>query len=447
MYEVYATHDKYSYCSKLDLDWNQTRCPKILQTITSTDADIVCLQEVQIDTWYSDFLPYFQTNQNNHNTNNVTTNDDDNLIKHQPLHQQYICILQNVTRNHPIACAILIKSSKFQIHMMESRSRALLLVLQVTKSAPSLSSASSSDVDSFTFPIFDDTPASFLYIANVHLDARYDQDITRYNQIKSLLHRIEFHWKQNTGSKNSLTSHRRRSSLSSPPPPPKRRLFISDTATEASLKVLNNNTYTSKVDPTPTITSFDNLPPSHASTSPIMIIAGDFNMVRTNPIYKLLSTGQYKHGESTKKSTSTKNSRDISQFAIQLPFLPLKDVYNSNYDQKLHQKIVKTPSKNSKTRATAASTFAVTTSSINSVNHTVPLVLRRTFAGGSILDYIWIHAERVHAVPWLIDPMSSITTTGNQHLENVLAPPLRFRWPSPDQPSDHVPIGIRFFLT
>ena len=362
-----------------------------------------------------------------HNSNNYTTVTTNNHIDNQ----QYTCILQNVTRNHPIACAILIKSSKFRIHTMESRSRAILLVLQEKRRHVTESFTVSSS-------LFDETPESFLYIANVHLDARYDQDMTRYNQIKSLLHRMEFHWKQNYNRNIQTTKSRHGRTRSSSIP---KRSFISDTTTEESLTNFNETT---------TMTSSDNnqqilLSSFDASASPMMIIAGDFNMVRTNPIYTLLSKGQYKQQSTKKSTTSNKNARDTNPFAIQLPFLPLHDVFSSNYHQKPHEKL---SAKNSKTQASVTLTH-----SVNCINDTVPFVLRRTFAGGSILDYIWINTnERVHAVPWMIDPICSYTATTaattrtNHQPVHLSAPPLRFRWPSPDQPSDHVPIGIRFFL-
>lgn len=308
---------------------------------------IVCLQEVQIDTWYTDLLPHFQNNSNN----------------------TYTCILQSVTRNHPVACATLIKSSKFHIHFVESRSRALLLVLQETTKPMSAASVA--------------TPSEFLYVANVHLDARYDQDMTRYNQIKSLLHRIEYHY-ESRHHVNEKGSRRR------PSPPLSLSLSLSNNITTAPL---NQNRLVSE----------------SAVSTPTIIMAGDCNMIRTNPICALLSTGEREKLHAIQKSTTTK-VREIKQLAGTLPYLPLVDVHSR-------------------------------------VGQRNPVLLR-TFAGGSILDYIWTSAERVHAVPWMIDPMSCATTTAtmrNDRHQNQRPP--RFRWPSKDQPSDHVPIGIQFVIT
>ena len=398
---MYASHEKYSYCSKIDLNWNQTRCPKILQTIASTNADIVCLQEVQIDTWYSNLLPYFQ-NECNH---------------------EYTCLLQNVTRNHPIACATLIKSSKFHIHTIESRSRALIVV--VYEKQPTPPSIVSSSLSHPPLPLPPPPPPSpnarsFLYIANVHLDARYDQDTTRYNQIKSLLHRIEYHYDNHPTNRSTN------------PVQTRRRQLLHDAVFP------NNNTYTTPESTTIKATASYNNNPQHTlisisspvSVSPRIIIAGDFNMLRTNPIYTLLSTGKYNiYLQPNQKFTtiSRMNARDRNPLPIQpLPYLPLQDVYNNNQYAALD------------------------------TNSTVPVphILRRTFAGGSILDYIWCSAERVQAVPWMIDSIcysssgsSSLASTGTATNRNKNHALQKFRWPSKDQPSDHVPIGIRFFIS
>ena len=443
---VYATHEKYSYCSKSDLNWNQTRCPKILQTITSTNADIVCLQEVQIDTWYSNILPYFQ------NTSHTNENENNNHSHPHPHQDHYTCILQNVTRNHPIACATLIKSSKFHIHTVESRSRALIVVLHERKE--------SSFIVQPSIPL-PPNAQSLVYIANVHLDARYDQDVTRYNQIKSLLHRIENHY----------NNHPMTKTYQQPPfPPPLRSSIINNITTEASQSSPNHNntrTLSQSGKVTTTTTTYDNnqqllFSSSLSLSSPRIIIAGDFNMLRSNPIYTLLSTGRYdKDVILNQKSISNMKKANMNlllgrnKLTVPLPFLPLHDVHQNSYqppsthprDSNIHQSTVRT-AETIGTTSPSAATRAIHPLDIQ--KNTVPFVLRRTFASGLILDYIWFSAEQIQAVPWMIDPISSTTTTAStatttNHKRNNHEPQ-RFRWPSKDQPSDHVPIGIRFFI-
>jgi hypothetical protein len=121
------------------------------------------------------------------------------------------------------------------------------------------------------------------------------------------------------------------------------------------------------------------------------MMAADFNMIRTNPIYALLSTGAREKLQANQKSTTTK-VRKINQLARTLPYLPIVDVHSR-------------------------------------VGQSKPVLLR-TFAGGSILDYIWTSAEYVHAAHWMIDPMSCATTTAAMRTDRHQAErPPRFRRP------------------
>ena len=274
------------------------RAPLIVKTIQTHRPDIVCLQEVQIDTWQSTLLPYLQQQYN------------------------YTCILQNVTRNHPVACAILVQSDVWRVVAVESRSRALLVVLQEQRRCQR------------PMP----PPPCTVYLATVHLDARRDQDLTRYCQIKSLFKRLEFHQQQQQKCHERITK------------------------------------------------------------KPIVILAGDFNVLRTNPIYRLLAQGgmyeaDYEDNAAKKKSGVPPNS-------VQSTLLPLQDVFDPQYAS----------------------------------SSTPPL--RRTFAGGAILDYIWVSRGLPSAQPWILDERCL-------HFEKGCHDP---PWPSMDQPSDHLPIGMTFSL-
>jgi mRNA deadenylase 3'-5' endonuclease subunit Ccr4 len=278
---VFATPEKYGFCCPMALNWNDVRCPLILETIRSHQPEIVCLQEVQIDTWYEDLLPSFRS-------------------------LNYTCILQNVTRNHPVACAALVKEDAWNVIAVESRSRALIVVLQEKRHPRT---------------------ETLLYLATVHLDARWDQDATRYSQIKSLLKRLEYHHQLQQNALEQRTG-----------PPPE----------------------------------------------PIVIIAGDFNMLRSNPIHHLLATG-------------------VSETpgALSSALLPLHDVFGRE-------------------NPSVASSSKTPT-------------LRRTFAGGSILDYIWV-SPAFSVQPWIMDERCTQRPNRQQY----------YRWPAMDQPSDHLPIGMTF---
>jgi len=142
---IYAPSSKYPWANEDHLSWDY-RKSKIISTLQS-DAprpDIVTLQEVQISSWEEDLRDKLE------------------------LDGVYYSLLQNVTRGHPVANAILVRNGFADCIAVESRSRALLTVLQLR-----------------------DKAKSKVFLANVHLEAGYKQDDTRFNQIKSLLKRMK----------------------------------------------------------------------------------------------------------------------------------------------------------------------------------------------------------------------------------------------------------------
>ncbi|GKY94949.1 hypothetical protein MPSEU_000459600 [Mayamaea pseudoterrestris] len=141
--DTYAKPEKYPETLARDLDWS-IRSDRILDRIAAFDADIVCLQEVQLSHWPSFAL----------NCSNLGYNCE---------------LLQNVTRKHPVAMAILYRPQTAQVLAVESRSRALLAALRLSQSQ------------------------EILFLANVHFQAgRNGQaEEQRYFQIRSLLRRIQ----------------------------------------------------------------------------------------------------------------------------------------------------------------------------------------------------------------------------------------------------------------
>jgi mRNA deadenylase 3'-5' endonuclease subunit Ccr4 len=302
---VFATKEKYFYCAPAHLDWSYRR-RAIVDKLQSMDADIICLQEVQIDTWESDLLQYFTP--------------------------EYTGILQTVTRGHPVACAVLVRNETFQVVATESRSRALILVLQ---------------------EVATNSSSNTLFLANVHLEAGNGQDETRFCQVKSLLKRLRNH--------------------------------VTTTVT-------------------PSATTHDN-------DEPCILLAGDFNMLNSNPVHSLLSSGVWNPDDgmrqtrasrgSKKKTTIISRDVDVALARQQFPLLPMRELFDT------------------------------TTSTVATSRPTTTTALGTTFAGGSVLDYIWVSAGWKSVTPWIVD-------------DRVLQRLYRTAWPSADNPSDHLPIGAHF---
>jgi mRNA deadenylase 3'-5' endonuclease subunit Ccr4 len=260
---VYARTEKFFATDPTHLQWTY-RKPLIVKEIQKADSEIVCLQEVQIDLWDS-FAAELR------------------LLG-------YNCVLQNVTRNHPIASAVLVKCDFADIVATESRSRALIVVLQTVQNT--------------------------IFLANVHLEAGRgdDCDNTRFNQAKSLMKRINHH-----------------------------------------------------------VNCFKN-----ETSDPCILMAGDFNMLQSNPVYKLLKHGKLPRGHQLSKRK-----------VINIPLLPLLDAYRIR------------PPKDG--------------------------LARMTYTNGYVLDYIWISDA--------LEPIS----TWKSHAD--MSETKRAAWPSYNHPSDHLPIG------
>jgi mRNA deadenylase 3'-5' endonuclease subunit Ccr4 len=257
-----------------------SRIVHLLLDDESMNADVVCLQEVQIDL-FPDLM--------------------------SRLSATFDSILQNVTATHNVGTAILVrKDSCLQIKRAESRSRALITVLQDKKND------------------------KLLYISTVHLDA----DTASDRQTR------EFHQRQRENQLKSL------------------------------LKRLNNHCL------------IDN---NSIETVPI-IIAGDFNMLRDNPINVALAKGELS-----------------PQLPIRFYDAYLKAEQHDHQSLPLYQQNQNDLSFNQ---------------------------LVKTFGGGAVLDYIFV-SQHIQIVDTLLcHPGSSY-----RGIE---------RLPSKDHPSDHFPVGIDF---
>jgi len=140
----FAEPSKYSWSDPADLAW-PARQSKIVKHLADADADVVCLQEVEVDRW-----PAL-------------------LARLERL--GYAGELQQMARNHPVANAVLVRRGALQIVRTESRSRVFLAVLRdaAVKCAPPL------------------------YLANCHLEAGATEKAaaTRLFQLRSMLRRVE----------------------------------------------------------------------------------------------------------------------------------------------------------------------------------------------------------------------------------------------------------------
>eukprot|EP01084_Bolivina_argentea_P291356 500730_1 len=153
-YGAYATAD--------DLDWIK-RLPKIKNKLVSTNADIICLQEVDKNTF---------------------ANDIGNEMKQK---HNYSFIV-NIPKKSKVdfTVAIMYKSSKFECKYEDRRARALILLLTNKLDQTSCPKC----INSKTICIYH----SF-FVVSVHLDSARgskNNELTRINQIKSVLKRINY---------------------------------------------------------------------------------------------------------------------------------------------------------------------------------------------------------------------------------------------------------------
>ena len=128
------------------------RSPRIVQRIAQEAADIVCLQEVEVDLW-------------------VYLRDELKECGYTT------SIVQNVNRGLRVTTVILVhdrRVNEWKVTKVESRSRVLLVTLECQDSTTS-------------------SEPYFIFLGNVHLSAGRKEFVTRYQQVKSLLQRLVLH--------------------------------------------------------------------------------------------------------------------------------------------------------------------------------------------------------------------------------------------------------------
>lgn len=192
------------------MDWSYRKL-RIVDVLSQHQADVVCLQEVQLNLW-PDFRESLQKI-------GYTT-----------------AVVQNVNRGLAVTTVVLLHDRRRQdwkVSKAESRSRVLLVTIECQTS-------DSKD------------PPYYLFVGNVHLQAGSRELATRYSQVKSLLKRLYMHTK----------------------------------------RVSTTQTY-----------------------RPSILLMGDWNTLRTDPLHALLSTGELPDGHG------------LPQLYPNLPLLPLDDVH------------------------------------------------------------------------------------------------------------------------
>ena len=173
----YAPTYRHPWSLPQHLEWPFRR-DRIVETLLGntggTLPDILCFQEVQVDLWESDLKAALEAAALSHGTFSSSSSGPVSYLeqlqrssRQQQQQPVYTGILQKVKKK-PIANAILVRNDFAKILKQESRSRALILVLELPSQHR-------------------------LVLANVHLQAGVQEyhQMQRFYQISSLLNRID----------------------------------------------------------------------------------------------------------------------------------------------------------------------------------------------------------------------------------------------------------------
>ncbi|CAJ1936471.1 unnamed protein product [Cylindrotheca closterium] len=314
--QCYVKPSKYPYCDPQHMAWEH-RKSLMVQRILHVEADIFCLQEVQVDLWPDLY---------------------DTICQHN---DGYKGVIQNVTKGHNVGNAILIKKScGLDFQRCESRSRALIGVLANHK---------------------DDR---LLYVCNVHLEAGEHQDdnLQRFYQLKSLFKRLVG---QIQLDEPKIKRHD--------------KIFL------------------------------DEVP---------IIMMGDFNMLRTNPLHTFLTQGLLQ---------SPEQLNNLPAFRT----IPLADAYLECPNVQEH--FMASDVLDGEEESSSSSGILEDAKEADEQRSNNHQMLQRTYATGFVLDYIlFSHSMQVQKT-LLLHPMNK-----NR---------LRQEWPSADYPSDHLPVAADFEWT
>eukprot|EP00878_Enallax_costatus_P027361 GHUV01029442.1.p1 GENE.GHUV01029442.1~~GHUV01029442.1.p1 ORF type:complete len:285 (+),score=43.65 GHUV01029442.1:252-1106(+) len=136
---------KLHYADEKLLDWRSYRFPLFQQQVLSWQADILCLQEVDV-VWLSDYLEFAAS------------------AGYEAVYQE--------TKGKQVVCMTLYRPQKLQLWWQDSRSRTLLSAFLFTDSTAA---------------------TQVLYVANCHLEGSPYKPQERINQLKSSLASLTKH--------------------------------------------------------------------------------------------------------------------------------------------------------------------------------------------------------------------------------------------------------------
>jgi endonuclease/exonuclease/phosphatase family metal-dependent hydrolase len=342
---VHAPPSKYPWADpSAVLDWSGSgpgpgragRCRRIARLLLEERPDVACLQEVQLadDCWRD-------------------------LYEGTGLSGLYDAVVQNVTRGHPVANAVLVRRAgnsgdgraTMTIRAVESRSRALLVVLTIEREQGGRGADGC-----FAKP----RP---LVLANVHWDAGTgpDREATRFCQVQSLMRRIDHH---------CLSLVRE----------------VEDGGQQET-----------------------------TVPEPAVVVAGDWNTLPGSPLYRLVSTGRLEESDHKGKG-SADDPPALPRLRLPLPRLPLRDAF----------------------AAAGASSSSCQSGDDEE---------RLTYAGGCVLDYVWVSdnvsvlSARTHPPDDFARATAATSPSGHSRRRRR-----RHLWPDALHPSDHLAVAATLRL-
>jgi endonuclease/exonuclease/phosphatase family metal-dependent hydrolase len=370
------------------LDWSY-RKHRILQVLKDSKADIIFLQEVQLSHWQDDDdvsssdSPSISSPESSTSAASSVSLAD--TFRSMGYSKAYI---QKVKGEHPVGNVILLSNNflspasssssssqcGWEVKLVESRSRVLIVQLQRKRNSLDAEDNNPQEQEQQS-----------LFLLNVHLQASRDDEVTRFCQVRSLLKRLNVH--SATAKSDTSTGGANNNS-------------------NASVNKNNKNASSSKDD--------------------LVIMMGDFNMLRNGPVYHLLSTGKLPEDSALAHVTPR----------APVTFLPLRDLYAAASTNHHHHY-----------REGSCNTSATKQIDALASSSLPPW----TYAGWSILDYIFVSQndkDMQFIEPWWGSRISPTLCNeepmyeNNSNKQGYRPPWLASRdYPHANLPSDHRPIG------
>jgi endonuclease/exonuclease/phosphatase family metal-dependent hydrolase len=384
------------------LDWSY-REPCILQVLRDSRADIIFLQEVQLSHWQGED----EGSSADSSSPSISAASSSISLADSFRSMGYsTAYVQKMKREHPVGNVILLSNNflssstsqpGWDVKLVESRSRVLIVQLQRKEDSVKATRGNNPQHQQH----------QSLFLLNVHLQASRDDEMTRFCQVRSLLKRLNVH--SATAKSDTRTGG-------------------SNNCSSASICANSANTVTNQN--------------SSNNNNDLVIMMGDFNMLKSGPVYHLLSTGKLPEDS------------ELAHVTPRAPvtFLPLRDLYAAASTNHHHHCLVNNSSTSSVKSTTGQSDDDATSSSSS--------LPPWTYAGWSILDYIFVSQNDKDMQ--LVEPLwgtrisptlcneepiydnvrSNKNSNSNNNRQEYRPPWLVSRdFPHANLPSDHRPIG------